>query len=261
MSTMWNSAAKSHTYNVSSLICDHTRHPRAHAAWSFALSSLFIFPVYSIYLFLSSLMMLHPWLFLRALTINSFLFLLLHHASVSMRLNLASPCMGNRPRVATLQLKIDLQVEYKALPSRSLHHRAADSSLHSWIFMAMFLFEADAELKLDHRSKYRPRLFLTALSFPVFLSSSLTWLLWVHCREVSKASSLGDDAGLFDSLWTHRHNTILFLHCTSMPAVISNSTIIMFCLCFILIKNTAMIHTVAWKPRVAIAMVTTDPIS
>lgn len=72
---------------------------------------------------------------LHALTINPFLFLFLHHASASMQLNLATPCMGNRPREAAMWLKIDFQVEYRALPLPlsllPLHRTAADSSLHS----------------------------------------------------------------------------------------------------------------------------------
>lgn len=141
----------------------------------------FMFSVFTIYLTLSSLVMLHPWLFLHALAINSFLFLCLHHDSVSVQLNLASPCMRNRPRVAGTQLKIGFQVKDRVFPRPallSLHLRAADSSPHSWIFMEKFLFEADAVVKIDHRSKYGPRLSLAAIlvQFSPFLYRSAEFI-------------------------------------------------------------------------------------
>lgn len=101
-------------------------------------------------------------------------------------------------------LKIAFQVEYRVLPLPCLlplHRRAADSSLHSWIFIEKFLFEGDAKLKLDHRSKYRPRLSLAAVSFPVFSSFSLTEL------SSSRGSEQTEDSWLFIFyLHTHRHN-------------------------------------------------------
>lgn len=89
-----------------------THHPCLEA------SCLFILFVCSVDLILSSsLMMLYPWLFLRALTINSFLFLLLLRVSVSMQLNLASTMReGGCVKKATMRLKITFQVEYRLHP-------------------------------------------------------------------------------------------------------------------------------------------------
>lgn len=99
------------------LICRHTHHQYKYTCSLEQHPLLTLYPVVSIYLVLSSLMMLHPWLLLRALTINLFLYLFLHDASASVQLNLASPCMGNRPREAATRLKIEFQVEYRAIPS------------------------------------------------------------------------------------------------------------------------------------------------
>lgn len=145
-----------------------------------------MFSVFTIYLTLSSLVMMHPWLFLHALAINLFLFLCLHHDSVSVQLNLASPCMGNRQRVAGTQLKIGFQVKDRVFPRPSLlclHLRAADSSPHSWIFMEKFLFEADAVIKIDHRSQYGPCFPLLLFSFQFSPHFSIAQLISLQLSE------------------------------------------------------------------------------
>lgn len=158
----------------------------------------------SCFLYLSALMMLHPWLFLRALATNTFLFLFLHHASVSVQLNLASPCIGNRPKEAAMKLKIDFQVEYRVLPPPPSSPSASRSSRFFPPFMNIY---GGVSIWSWCRAKIRSQIKISPTSFPrcyfacSFLSSLSRSAGFIE--DSSTVSCLTLDFGLFHLLRTH----------------------------------------------------------
>lgn len=123
---------------------------------------------------------------LRSLAINLFLFWFLHHAQASVQLNLASAWTGNRPKEAARKLKIDFQVENRALPLFSpLHCKATDSSPHSWIFIEVSIWSpcwAKIRSQIKKLPTYFPRCHFTS-SFHLFLvgENVESWLTGLDC--------------------------------------------------------------------------------
>lgn len=128
---------------------------------------------------------------LHALTVNLFLFLFSHHASVSMQLNLVFPCMGNRPRVAAMQLKIDFQVKNRALPFPSLFCLSASQS--NRFFSPLMNIYGEVSIWSPCRAKIRSQIKISPTTFPHcrFTSSSLLFL-----RGVNRESWLTHDTRL-----------------------------------------------------------------
>lgn len=96
--------------------------------------------VFIIHYILSTVVMLHPWLFLQALTVFYFCFCTM---LLSVQLYLASPSMGKRPWEAATQLKIDFQVEPRVFPSPcfslSISERQILPLIREYLWRAFYL--------------------------------------------------------------------------------------------------------------------------
>lgn len=205
---------------------------------------LVLFSAFIICLILSSLVMLHPWLFLHALTINLFLFLLLHHDSVSVQLNLAFPCMGKRPREAATQLKIGFQVKHRVFPPPLSTLSSSQSSRFFPSFMNIY---EEVSIWSWCCVKNRSQIKIWPTSFPCcYFTSSFLFFL---CRSAELSAMERTESldflimlDVLPSTHTHADTMIVCLHQRAYLVIHT-------------IQNRGF-HITAWTSEKSVAMVT-----
>ncbi len=194
------------------LIRKHMHHPvttNTLTAWS-----LFIFPVFCL---VSRFVLPNDAaplaVVLRALTINSVLFLCLHQAFATEQLNLASPCMGNGSREAALQLKIEFQVKCRFLLSPLASHSASQSNSFFPPFMNIY---GEVSIWSRCRAKIRLQIKISPTSFP---PCHFTTIFLLFLKGVNAEFWLTHDTWLFNLLLKQTQAIIMHFFCMGCTSI------------------------------------------